>query len=58
MNLVSFASLKTFPIWMEAIGLSFTFLIYAIGCVFGAVFVFVFVIEMTGKRIDNMSSEH
>ena len=51
-SFASFVSLKTFPIWMETIGLPYTFLIYAIGCALGAIFVLVFVTEMNGKRID------
>lgn len=52
MSLVSSVSLKTFPIWMETLGLPVTFMIYAVGCIFGAAFVIVFLVEMTGKSID------
>lgn len=37
---------------METLGLPVTFMIYAVGCIFGAAFVIVFLVEMTGKSID------
>lgn len=51
-NVVSFATLKLFPFLMETIGLQGTFIIFAVSCTIGIVYVYIVVKETKGISLE------
>lgn len=54
MYLTSFAILKLFPIFLSTIALHGCATIFAVSCLFGAVFVVLFVRETNGMAMDDI----
>lgn len=57
MYLTSFAILKLFPIFLSTIALHGCATIFAVSCLFGAVFVVVFVRETNGMAMDDVDAD-